>query len=116
MKTFTITGKTFAAKELLKAAGFTWDGAAWMGGESEAEELRRIGRHTYKASYGNAMSGIEIVEIATASAPESATSKPIIFPSAVAYGCSCTVCGERITSRTVDTNYARGSYCGCEGA
>lgn len=112
---FTITGNTYNAKRVIKDAGFEWTGAAWVGNAEAAEELRRISRPTYSRANANAMAACEIVETAPITESAKPAPKCYIAPAAVAYGCKCSVCGETITSRTVDTNYARGTYCGCEG-
>jgi hypothetical protein len=64
-KAYKVTGKTYPARNVLKDAGFEFDGKskAWHGGEAELKELQRITTATYSRANQNAVDGIEITEL-----------------------------------------------------
>ena len=62
--TIKITGNTFAAKTVLRTAGFEFDAVnkCWIGNTEELTELKRITTATYSRSNQKAISGIVITE------------------------------------------------------
>ncbi len=59
-----ITGNTYAAKELLKSAGFVYRDKSWYGSNDDKAELDRVSTASYSRTNQRLVSGLkfEVIE------------------------------------------------------
>jgi hypothetical protein len=61
--TYTITGNTYSIKDIIRNAGFAWDGHSWTGDKAAAERWEKITTPSWSRADANrvAKSGARVV-------------------------------------------------------